>query len=107
MAASHLTAVPSPSEPLPGAGEVYGLSREVETGAQRIRRLQLEARLLAREQVDAFEHDLNALALRAAEIAEGGEVYPVGAREMAARLADELPKKAQLLASIMSRNGLV
>jgi hypothetical protein len=103
MAASHLTAVPSVPDTNPLVGEIYDLGRDVETGAQRIRRLQHEARMLAREQLELFEHDLNVLAERAAEIAEGGEVYPVGARELASRLADDLPKKAQTLASILSR----
>lgn len=105
MAASHLTAVPSPPDGAPPAGEVYDLGRELETGAQRIRRLQQEARLLAREQLEAFEHDLNAIAERAAEIVAGGEVYPVGARELASRLAEDLPKKAQTLASILMRTA--
>jgi hypothetical protein len=104
MAASHLTAVPSTSDTGAPAGEVYGLGREVENSTQRIRRLQQEARLLAREQIEAFEHDLLELAERATEIAEGGEIYPVGARELAARLAEELPKKAQTLESILRRS---
>ncbi|QUD89427.1 hypothetical protein [Phenylobacterium montanum] len=103
MAASHLTAVTSTPDTGAPAAEVVDLGREVETGAQRIRRLQQEARTLAREQLEAFERDLNALAERAIEIAQGGEVYPVGARELAARLAEELAKKAQTLESIMSR----
>lgn len=103
MAASHLTAVPSTPDAGVPPGEVYDLGREVESGAQRIRRLQQEARMLAREQLEAFERDLNALAERAQEIAEGGEVYPVGARELASRLADDLVKKAQTLESIVGR----
>jgi len=34
--------------------------------------------MLAQEQVENFARDLNAMAQRAAEIAEGGEAYPVG-----------------------------
>ena len=106
MVASHLTAVPSAiTEPVGNAGEVYELGRDVETAAQRIRRLQREARLLAQEQVGAFAHDLNAMALRAAEIAEGGDAYPIGARELASRMADDLPRKAQLLMTITNRTA--
>lgn len=106
MAASHLTAVPNPAaEPVANASEVYDLGREVETGAQRIRRLQREARTLAREQVETFARDFNTMALRAAEIAEGGDAYPVGVRELASRLADDLPQKAQLLMTIMNRTA--
>jgi len=74
-----------------------------ETTAQRIRRLQLEARTLAREQVDAFCEDLIALASRAADIAEGGDAYPAGVREMASRLAADLPDRAQGMLAISER----
>ena len=105
MVASHLTAVPSASEPANNTGEVYELGREVETGAERVRRLQHEAHVLANELVEAFARDLNAMAQRAAEIAEGGEAYPVGARELASRMADDLPQKAQLMMTIMNRTA--
>lgn len=103
MAPSHLSAVPNSALSADAAGEVYDLGREVETGFQRIRRLQREARLLAQEQLAAFTRDLDALAERAAEIAEGGDAYPVGARELAARLAEDLPHKAQLFTVIAGR----
>jgi hypothetical protein len=82
---------------------VVDLGRGSESTAWRIRQLQFEARGLAREQIDGFARDLSALATRAAEIAGGGEAYPVGAREVASRLAEELPHKAQLLLSLLSR----
>jgi hypothetical protein len=94
----------SAKPPANGAGEVVDLGRGVESGAQRIRRLQSEAHRLAHEQLDAFTRDLEAIAQRAAEIAGGGEAYPVGAREVASRIAEDLPQKAQLLAVIISRD---
>ncbi len=104
MVASHLTTAANiNAEPADSASEVYELGREVETGAQRVRRLQHEAHVLAREQVEAFAADFNAMALRAAEIAEGGEAYPIGVRELASRIADDLPQKAQSLMTIMNR----
>lgn len=63
--------------------------------------------MLAREQVDIMVRDLGALAARAIEIAEGGEAYPAGVREMAARIAADLPQKAQGLSSIMDRTSPV
>ncbi|HEY2660539.1 MAG TPA: hypothetical protein VGI79_12520 [Caulobacteraceae bacterium] len=106
MAGLQLTAVPTSSSTSSSpTGEVYDLGREVETGAQRVARLQREVRSLAREQVDALARDLDAMALRAAEIAAGGEVYPAGARELASRIADDLPQKAQTLLSIMGRTA--
>jgi hypothetical protein len=103
MVPAHLTAVPSVTGP--AAGEVYDLNRGVETPAQRIRRLQQEARILARQQVEDLAREFNALAQRAAEIVEGGEAYPAGVRELAGRLAADLPAKAQLIMSIMDRTG--
>ena len=73
-----------------------------ESRTQRVRRLQEEARLLAREQIAEFEVLLDATAKAALEIADGGEVYPIGAREICRRLADELPRTLQTL-QVISR----
>jgi len=74
-----------------------------ETASQRIQRLQLEAKMLAREQVEAFCEELAALAMRAQDIAEGGDAYPAGVREMASRLASDLPERAQSMQIISER----
>jgi len=74
-----------------------------ETASQRIQRLQLEAKTLAREQVEAFCEELAALAQRALDIAEGGDAYPAGVREMASRLASDLPERAQGMLVISER----
>ncbi len=74
-----------------------------ETTAQRIRRLQLEAKTLAREQVEAFCDELILLAQRAKDIADGGDAYPAGVREMASRLASDLPERAQGMLVISER----
>ena len=96
-----LTVVPDETQPV----EVYNLSRGPETTTQRVRRLQSEARLLAREQIEAMSRDLDELAQRAAEIADGGDAYAVGVREMASRLASDLPQKAQSLRAILNRSS--
>jgi hypothetical protein len=101
MAVRHLTPIPSNST----GAELYDLSRGPETTAQRVRRLQQEARILAREQVEALARDFNALAVRAAEIAEGGDAYPAGVRELASRIAADVPQKVQNLMSIMDRTA--
>ena len=104
MAGPHLTVVPgAQSAPHIADVELYNLSRGPETTAARIRRLQLEARLLAREQVEALGRDLAALADRAAEIAEGGDAYPAGVRELAARLGSDLPEKAKSMVALLDR----
>ena len=61
---------------LVGDSEVYNLGRGPETGFQRVRRLQTEARLLAREEVETLCRELHAIAARAAQVAEGGDAFP-------------------------------
>lgn len=83
--------------------EVYDLMRAPETTAERVKRLQLEARALAVEQVEALEKQLLEAAALAREIADGGDAYPVGAREVAARLAADLPAKVETIKTIVGR----
>ena len=40
----------------------------------------------------------------AKEIAEGGDAYPVGARELAHRLAQDLPVKAETMKAIIAKS---
>lgn len=82
-----------PAEPSDTADNVHDLGRD--TGAQRLRRLQIEAHRLAREQVEILTQDLNAIAQRAAEISDDGDPYPVGVRELCSRLADDLRLQAR------------
>jgi hypothetical protein len=102
MAVSHLTPVPR----FTGAPEVYDLGKGPEKTSDRVRRLQAEARILAREQTELLARDLMAMAVRAQEIADGGDAYPAGIREMASRIATELPQKAQGLTAITERMPL-
>lgn len=88
---------------VPSEAAVYDLMRQPETTSERVRRLQLEARALAVEQVEALEKVLLQAASMAREIADGGEAYPVGARELAARLHADLPAKAETLKAIVGR----
>ena len=83
--------------------EIYDLMRTPETTAERVKRLQMEARALAVEEVEALEKVLLEAARLAREIAEGGDAYPVGARELAGRLASDLPSKAETLKAIVGR----
>lgn len=83
--------------------EVYDLMRTPVTTADRVKRLQMEARALAVEQVEMLEKLLMQASAVAQEIAEGGDAYPVGARELAGRLASDLPLKAQTLKAVVSR----
>ena len=93
MSASHLAIVSDTTRaPLPA--DAIG---------QRIRDLRLEARKLAREQVEMLHQSLAETARLAAEIAEGGEAYGVGARELARRAAEEVGHQAVTLGAIMER----
>ena len=96
---SHLTVVPHPV----GDSEVYNLMRKPESTAERVKRLQQEARMLAREQIEALEHQLLAVSRQAEEIALGGDAYPVGARELCRSLIEEIQAKAMTLAAILHR----
>ena len=84
--------------------EVYQLGRKPETTSARVRRLQAEARILAREQIEALEKSMNGLAVQALEVAEGGDAYPAGVREVARRLADDFGSRCQTLAALSARS---
>jgi hypothetical protein len=75
----------------------------LETPAVRIRRLQAEAQALAREEVASLERRIAELAQMAKQLAEGGDAYPVGAREVARRLAEDLPRQAGVLEALLRR----
>jgi hypothetical protein len=90
MSASHLVVFPSPGEP--------------DSPADRVRRLQSEARSLAREHVELLAATLGEVSRLSSEIAEGGDVYPVGARELSRRLTEEAGKQALTLTAIIDRH---
>jgi len=97
---SHLSVV-EPATPHPvGDSEIYNLMRKPETTAERIKRLQLEARMLAREEIEALEKQLVETARLAENIAGGGDAYPVGARELCRSLIEDLQAKAMTLKAI-------
>lgn len=70
----------------------------------RIRRLQSEARGLAQEHIAALVAALHEAEALAAEIAQGGEAYPAGVRDIARRLADDVEMKVASIEAISSRN---
>lgn len=99
--------MPRPTKPdlrlVSTEAEIYDLMKPPATTAERVKRLQAEARMLAVEQVEALERALQTAAAMAREIAEGGDAYPVGARELAGRLAADLPAKGETLRAIVGR----
>ena len=74
-----------------------------ESISQRVKRLQLEARGLAREHIQALEAALAEAAKIAAEVATGGDAYPVGVRELAERLAPDLDAQRNTIEALAAR----
>ena len=93
MTASALTLVPTGK-----ASETQG-----EPISTRVRRLQAEARAMAFEHIDELARALENVHRLSAEIAEGGDAYPVGVREMARRLVEETDGRGQAINAILAR----
>lgn len=86
------------------SAELARLPAPAETVAQRVRRLQTEARALAKDHVKALTAAMVDLERFAAEIAEGGEAYPPGVRDLARRLAEDLEARVQTLDALNQRS---
>ena len=74
-----------------------------ETVAQRVRRLQAEAKMLAKDHIHALSAAMLGAEQLAAEIAEGGDAYPPGVRDLARRFAEDCEARVQTLEAITSR----
>jgi hypothetical protein len=74
-----------------------------ETVAERVRRLQAEAKALAKDHVRALAAEMVRIEQIAAEIADGGDVYPPGIRELTSRLVEDIESRVQTLEAIVSR----
>ena len=74
-----------------------------ETVAERVRRLQAEARDLAKDHTRALADLIGQAQSMAEEIAEGGEAYPAGVRDMARRFAEDYDARLQTLAALNER----
>ena len=74
-----------------------------ETVSERVRRLQAEAKGLAREHVAALDEAILKVEQLAFEIADGGEAYPAGVRDLARRLAQDCDTKLMTIRAISGR----
>ena len=81
-------------------------AQEAESLTARIRRLQEEARGMAREHVAQLEASIAETARLAGEVAEGGDAYPVGVREMARQMIADCESRLLGLQAIMHKNGM-
>ena len=76
-----------------------------ETVAQRVRRLQDEARQLASDHIFAFTLALEQVTRMAEEISIGGDVYPAGVRDLARRFAEDCEIRVQTVEAISGRTA--
>jgi hypothetical protein len=79
------------------------LAATPETVAQRVRRLQAEARNLARDHIGALVSTIADAQRVAVEIADGGEAYPAGVRDLARRFAEDCEARANTLEALNAR----
>ncbi len=93
----------SPSLAVVATNDLKSVSPKTETVAERVRRLQAEARQLAKDHVKALTAAMIDLEQLAAEIADGGDAYAPGVRDMARRLVEDLESRVQTLEAISAR----
>jgi len=79
------------------------LPAKTESVSERVRRLQAEARQLAKDHVKSLSRAMVELEQLAAEIAEGGDAYAPGIREVARQLVEDLDSRVQTLEAIAAR----
>ena len=93
----------SPSLSVVADNDLKTVLPKAETVAQRVQRLQAEAKQLAKDHVKALTSAMVSLEELAAEIAEGGDAYAPGVRDVARRLAEDLDSRVQTLEAIAAR----
>ena len=76
-----------------------------ESPSNRAKRLLAEAKAAALEHVAALENAMEAVSSLAADVAEGGDAYPVGVRELSRQLADDTISRLQTLHAILNRSA--
>jgi len=77
---------------------------KTETVAERVRRLQAEAKQLARDHIYSLTAAITAAEVIAAEIAEGGDAYPAGIRDLARRFVEDADARVQTLEALAGRH---
>jgi hypothetical protein len=93
----------SPSLSVVADNDLKTSAPKIETVAQRIRRLQLEAKTLAKDHIRSLNQALVAVEQLAAEISEGGDAYPPGVRDLARRMVEDCEARVQTLEAIVAR----
>lgn len=93
----------SPSLSVVADNDLKATFPKSETVAQRVQRLQAEARQLAKDHVKSFTGAMMDLEQLAAEIADGGDAYAPGIRDIARRLVEDLESRVQTVDAISAR----
>ena len=93
----------SPSLSVVADNDLKTVAPKAETVAERVRRLQAEAKQLAKDHVKSLTAAMVDLEQLAAEIAQGGEAYAPGIRDVARRLVEDLDSRVQTLEAIAAR----
>lgn len=71
--------------------------------AERAARLLAEARVAARDQVRLVEQAIDATARLSAQVADGGDIYPPGVRELCRRMAADAELHSKTLGALATR----
>lgn len=93
----------SPSLSVVSDNDLKTIMPKSETVAQRVQRLQAEARQLAKDHVKSLTAAMMDLEQLAAEIADGGDAYAPGIRDIARRLVEDLEARVHTVDAIASR----
>ena len=78
--------------------------RPANTPGARAEQLRAELRLIAQEQIADLQAALGEVLATARAIADGGEAYPHGAREICRNLASDVLAQSQTLTIVTARN---
>ena len=85
----------------PGQGQVPG----GETSSEKIRRLRAQIKEAASDELEELDSAIDQLCEIAQSIAQGGEAYPPGVREICRALAEEAAAQARSIDVILQRTG--
>lgn len=76
-----------------------------ESPSDKIRRLRAEIKAAANDEIEELDDAIDHLCQIALSIADGGEAFPPGVRELCRTLAEEVAAQGKSVAVIMQRAG--
>ncbi len=85
--------------------QTVGVRTNIHDITEQLRKLQLKAKSLASEQIQELEDALGSVAKLAETIAEGGEPFPVGVRELCRTVAEQATIQGKTIQVIMHRTA--